>query len=97
MAAAGIRPLNSLRTGNLTGNFSDLRPIRRFLAPIPAVISIRCSQIPCYPQERKLLCNFNALQANSLFLKEQGIFLQEQGIYSAEQGISWSEQGIRFP
>jgi hypothetical protein len=51
---------------------------------------MRYRQIPCYPQEWKFLRDFNALQANSLFLKEQGIFSLEQGIYPAEQGI-------RFP
>jgi hypothetical protein len=84
------RPPNSLRTGNLTGNFENFRLIPRFQAPIPVVISMRCWQIPCYPQNRKFPRNFNVLQANSPFLKEQGIFRQEQGIFSREQGI-------RFP
>jgi hypothetical protein len=48
---------------------------------------MRCRQIPCYPREPKLLRNFNALQANSLFQKEQGIFRGEQGIFSTDQGI----------
>jgi hypothetical protein len=38
-------------------------------------------------ENQEFVGNFNALQANSLFLKEQGIFSPEQGIYSAEQGI----------
>jgi hypothetical protein len=48
---------------------------------------MRYRQIPCYPQEREFLRNFNALQANSLFFAEQGIFPREQGIFSTEQGI----------
>jgi hypothetical protein len=57
---------------------------------------MRCRQIRCYPQERKLLRDFNALQPNSLFFAEQGIFLMEQGIFSTEQGIHSPEQGIHF-
>jgi hypothetical protein len=72
---------------NLTGNFENFRLIPRFQSPIPAVISIRYWQIPCYSQNRKFPRNFNALQANSLRRKEQGIFRQEQGIFSREQGI----------
>jgi hypothetical protein len=30
---------------------------------------MRCPQLPCYPQDRELLRDFNALQPNSLFLK----------------------------
>jgi hypothetical protein len=36
-------------------------------------------QISGYPQDRELLRNFNVLQANSLFLKEQGIFSRRTG------------------
>jgi hypothetical protein len=78
---------------NLTGNFKNFRRIWRVRAPNPVVISMCCGQIPCYPQERKLLRHFNALQPNSLFSKEQGIFRGEQGIFSKEQGIFWREQG----
>jgi hypothetical protein len=56
-----------------------------------------CRQIPCDPQEREFVRNFNALQANSLFFAEQGIFSREQGIFLPEQGILRAEQGIRFP
>jgi hypothetical protein len=56
---------------------------------------MRCRQIPCYPQERKLLRDFNALHVNSLFQKEQGIFRGEQGIFSTDQGIFLREQGIQ--
>jgi hypothetical protein len=65
--------------------------------PFSVVISMRCRQIPCYPQEREFVRNFNALQANSLRWAEQGIFSREQGIFLPEQGIFRAEQGIRFP
>ena len=42
-----------------------------------------------------MLCNFNALQVNSLFQKEQGIFRGEQGIFSTDQGIFRRDQGIQ--
>src|ERR1700730_16843812 len=81
--AGPARPGGELRTGKLKNS----RPIRRLRAPISLVIPMRYRQIPCYPQERKSLRDFNALQANSLFFAEQGFFLREQGIFSKEQGI----------
>jgi hypothetical protein len=75
--------------------FCKIPLIRRVRAPIPAVIPMRCRQIPCFPQERKLLRNFNALQANSLFPKEQGIFSRGTGNLFDGTGNFLKDQGIQ--
>jgi hypothetical protein len=87
-------PSNSLRTGNLTGNFSGFGPSGRFSCPIDKINQWLVPKFPELRENQEFVIDFNELQPNSLRRAEQGIFCLEQGIFFDGSGNSYSLIGF---